>query len=342
MATVISKTSVKIDELLADVVVNAQVVDGYLIVTTRNGSQINAGTVGGDGTAWYSGNGAPAGSSYAIGDFYLDQLNGDFYSKTGATTWVLRGNLKGGKGDKGDPGTNGTNGTLWYTGVGGPAPTLGAINDFYLDEVNGDYHKKVATTTWQLEGNLKGDQGIQGEAGTLIPITAEPDPEWPDGTVFWDTDELPEEGYLWDAIATWAPGVTYTYTSPVSVVTYNGETWIAVANSTGETPGSGSSWKKLAAKGAQGDPGTPAPTTFDASAIVSGTFATARIPNLDAAKITTGSIDYARMGNVVIRLAWTGSAWPARPAGVYAVDWISPVSVSTAPPWTSTDTWTQY
>lgn len=47
MATVVGKTSTRIDQLLADLLVSATVVDGNLILTQYDGGQINAGGVGG-------------------------------------------------------------------------------------------------------------------------------------------------------------------------------------------------------------------------------------------------------------------------------------------------------
>lgn len=45
---------------------------------------------GGGGSKWYSGTGTPANGSYSVGDWYLNDANGDVYEKTGASTWTLR------------------------------------------------------------------------------------------------------------------------------------------------------------------------------------------------------------------------------------------------------------
>lgn len=47
MATVVGKTSTRIDQLLADLLTNAQVIDGNLILTQHDGGTINVGNVGG-------------------------------------------------------------------------------------------------------------------------------------------------------------------------------------------------------------------------------------------------------------------------------------------------------
>jgi len=46
MATVVGKTSTRIDDLLAPLVVELQIVDGNLLYTLRDGTVINAGGVG--------------------------------------------------------------------------------------------------------------------------------------------------------------------------------------------------------------------------------------------------------------------------------------------------------
>jgi trimeric autotransporter adhesin len=82
--------------------------------------------------------------------------------------------IQGDPGPQGDPGTQGpqglqgipgADGATWFTGTGAPAGSLGIINDLYLDTNNGDYYKKTAATTWTLQGNLTGPQGIQGPPG---------------------------------------------------------------------------------------------------------------------------------------------------------------------------------
>lgn len=72
-----------------------------------------AGTPGADGTdgsTWHNGAGAPSSGLGVVGDYYLNSTNGDFYSKTGVSTWTLGGNLKGATGDAGSAGAAGSNG----------------------------------------------------------------------------------------------------------------------------------------------------------------------------------------------------------------------------------------
>lgn len=60
-------------------------------------------------------------------------------------------------GPKGDPGEK------WFTGVGAPASTLGAIGDWYMASDTGDFYEKTGAAAWTLRGNLKGPQGAPGE-----------------------------------------------------------------------------------------------------------------------------------------------------------------------------------
>lgn len=47
MATVIGKTSDRINQLLAELITTASIVDGHLILKRKDGGQIDAGSVGG-------------------------------------------------------------------------------------------------------------------------------------------------------------------------------------------------------------------------------------------------------------------------------------------------------
>jgi hypothetical protein len=67
------------------------------------------GPAGTPGEKWFTGAGAPAGglAGSIVGDWYLDSGNGDYYEKTGASAWTLRGNLKGPTGAQGIQGVPG-------------------------------------------------------------------------------------------------------------------------------------------------------------------------------------------------------------------------------------------
>jgi hypothetical protein len=137
-----------------------------------SGPQGIQGPAGTPGENWFSGSGVPSGSlaGSVVGDWYLDSTNGDFYEKTGTSTWTLRGNLKGPQGIQGIQGIQGNAGTpgeKWFTGSGAPAGALSGsiVGDWYIDTANGDYYEKTGTSTWTLRGNLKGPQGTQGIQG---------------------------------------------------------------------------------------------------------------------------------------------------------------------------------
>jgi Collagen triple helix repeat (20 copies) len=140
--------------------------------TGATGSQGPAGTAG---EKWYTGSGAPAGATGAVADWYLDSAAGDFYEKTGASTWTLRGNLKGPVGPTGPqgaastvPGPAGTPGEKWFTGAGLPLDPTGVVGDWYLNSTDGGYFEKVAgpgSGEWLYRGSLRGATGATGAAG---------------------------------------------------------------------------------------------------------------------------------------------------------------------------------
>jgi len=91
------------------------------------GSQGPAGTAG---EKWFTGAGAPSGATGSVADWYLDSSNGDYYEKTGASAWTLRGNLKGPQGTTGATGSQGPTGS---TGATGPAGPKGAVDIYQQD-----------------------------------------------------------------------------------------------------------------------------------------------------------------------------------------------------------------
>jgi len=87
-------------------------------LTGPPGPQGNAGT---PGEQWFTGSGAPSGATGIVGDWYLDSATGDYYEKTGASTWTLRGNLKGPQGNTGNTGVQGPAGPTYELSAVGPA-----------------------------------------------------------------------------------------------------------------------------------------------------------------------------------------------------------------------------
>jgi Repeat of unknown function (DUF5907) len=149
-------------------------------VAGGQGPQGPPGPAGTPGEVWYTGSGAPAGSTGIVGDWYLDSASGDFYEKTGASAWTLRGNLKGPQGPQGIQGATGsqgpqgtagaqgpagTPGEVWFSSAGAPAGATGAVGDWHLNTSTGDVSEKTGASTWTVSGNIKGPQGAQGNPG---------------------------------------------------------------------------------------------------------------------------------------------------------------------------------
>ena len=79
------------------------------------------GSAGAPGAKWFTQAGAPAGATGIVGDFSIDTVTSDFYEKTGASAWTLRGNLKGIQGSQGVQGVPGPMGD-WTAAQVVPAP----------------------------------------------------------------------------------------------------------------------------------------------------------------------------------------------------------------------------
>lgn len=180
---------------------------------TRNFTPWQQGGGGGvgDGSRWLTGSGVPGAGVGDVGNFYLDSVDGNYYEKVSDTSWALRGSLKGPqgedgiqgipglKGDTGDTGPQGPDGepgAKWYTGVAAPDAGLGIVGDLYMNRTTGEFFLKTASLAWTSQGFIigatgdTGPEGPQGPSGTLIPVSATEDPGWPEGTVWWDTDEF--------------------------------------------------------------------------------------------------------------------------------------------------------
>jgi Collagen triple helix repeat (20 copies) len=100
--------------------------------STVPGPQGIQGPAGTPGEVWFTGSGAPAGAIGIVGDWYLNSANGDYYEKTGATAWTLRGSLRGPQGIQGPagadstvPGPQGEQGIQGPQGLQGPQGPIG-------------------------------------------------------------------------------------------------------------------------------------------------------------------------------------------------------------------------
>jgi hypothetical protein len=119
-----------------------------------------------------------------VGDWYLNESNGDVHEKTGSSTWTLRDNLtgpqgatgsqgaqgaQGPQGDTGATGSAGAAGSKWLSGSGAPAGGTGVVGDWYLNDANGDIYEKTGASAWTLRDNLTGPQGATGSTGSQGP-----------------------------------------------------------------------------------------------------------------------------------------------------------------------------
>jgi hypothetical protein len=131
--------------------------DSVIEVTTGGGSPGPPGPQGEPGPPgemWFTGAGAPAAATGVIGDWYLDSASGDYYEKTAAIAWTLRGNLRGPQGPtgpQGDPGPQGPAGA--DSTVPGPQGPTGA----------------TGPAGPEGDPGLQGPQGDVGPAGQGVP-----------------------------------------------------------------------------------------------------------------------------------------------------------------------------
>ncbi len=73
------------------------------------------GTNGTNGYSVLNGSGVPSGALGVVNDWYINQLNYDFYLKTGASTWTYKINLRGPQGNPGNDGATGASFADWQS-----------------------------------------------------------------------------------------------------------------------------------------------------------------------------------------------------------------------------------
>src|SRR5699024_6715623 len=108
--------------------------EGWELRGNFKGDDGEDGEDGEAGTVWFVDEGEPEADLGDEGDFYLDELTGDYYKKT-SEGWELRGNFKG---------EDGEDGATWLVGEGKPAAEKGNEGDLYLDVDSGDVYLKSA------------------------------------------------------------------------------------------------------------------------------------------------------------------------------------------------------
>lgn len=112
-----------------------------------------------DGSVIFTGSGAPDNANGKKIDVYLNTLTGDFYRKDTATTWTLKGNIKGPQGN------NGTNGTAATVAVG-TVTALAYGNAPYVDNVG------TSLAAILNFGVVTGQTGAAGSPDTQAQILA--------------------------------------------------------------------------------------------------------------------------------------------------------------------------
>lgn len=156
------------------------------------------GTNGAPGSVWRSGTGAPSGALGIVGDWYLDDANGDVYEKTGSSTYTLRDNLMGpagsGTGDVVGPAASVDNEMVLFSGTTGkiikrsagtgfPQISSGVVQSYYSVPAG----SLVGTTATQTLTNktITTVASASGGAGFNLPHGAAPSA--PVNGDFWTT-----------------------------------------------------------------------------------------------------------------------------------------------------------
>lgn len=124
--------------------------ENTLYVTVDGGSNNPIGLI-------RTGDGVPSNALGNDTDFYLDNLTGTYYVKTGGV-YVEEGSLKG----------PGNDGTKIYYGTGLADPQTGVDGDFYIDDNTGTMYVKELGT-WNTFKTLKGADGNKIHQGSGVP-----------------------------------------------------------------------------------------------------------------------------------------------------------------------------
>jgi hypothetical protein len=136
-----------------------------LTLMGATGATGSAGTNGTNGSTTLSGNGAPAASLGANGDYYLDKTNFLLYGPKTTGGWGIPMLLKGADGTQGPTGAAGKDGSIIYSGTGVPVNTIGVNGDYYLDKNTGNLYGPKTTGGWGSPLVLKGTNGTNGTNG---------------------------------------------------------------------------------------------------------------------------------------------------------------------------------
>ncbi len=136
----------------------------YVAASNILGPQGPTGATGPTGSIGATGPQGPVGVRGEVGPQGPIGLTGP----TGAQGLPGEPGLQGPMGPPGVQGIAGAPGSVWRTGSGAPADTLGLDGDLYLDSTSGEVFEKTAGS-YASSGNLTGATGPQGPAGAIGP-----------------------------------------------------------------------------------------------------------------------------------------------------------------------------
>lgn len=144
-----------------------------------------------------------------------------------------------------------------------------------------------------------GKQGIQGIPG----------PPGPPGAVGEDGVQGTQGPAAWSALSPWNSTAHYTSGPPASVVTYNGGTYAATSDNTGQAPHGNPHWIQIAAPGNDGQDGAPGKNGVSGWELVhtEDELGPGRTHDILAVcppgkKVTGGGLDDPRVGNPLLQM----------------------------------------
>jgi hypothetical protein len=137
------------------------------------------GPAGANGSVIYSGNGAPAGTTGATGDFYIDLSSGNFYGPKTGSGWGTPVSLKGAAGAAGAAGSK------ILSGNGAPSTSLGNNGDYYLDKTSYLFYGPKTAGGWGTGLNIQGPQGPAGNANVKVDTFTVKTADWTYGGIYY-------------------------------------------------------------------------------------------------------------------------------------------------------------
>ncbi|MCL2771961.1 MAG: hypothetical protein FWD71_01310 [Oscillospiraceae bacterium] len=113
------------------------------------------------GMTWNDTAGGESGNGTS-GELWLPSVDTDgnlSWERSATTEPPETQNIKGKDGTDGD---DGENGSRWHKGAVTPNPSIGDVNDWYINTDTYDVYNKTSETTWTFQVNIKGVAGVDG------------------------------------------------------------------------------------------------------------------------------------------------------------------------------------